>query len=1110
MGYDIPDEIKYREKIIFNLDWKQLGYAALFGIAAIVSYGTLQLQGQMRFIIPAIFAFSGAGFILLNLEEKVFDLISYFTGIRKAPHNSQAARNFFEVESIEDNIIYLKNGKIVAILEVQPINFELLDESRKRVLITNYKAFLNQLTIPVQILIRTRPVKLTAYFKAMDSKKRSTLLSELYNDFKGFEMAFLASQKILERSHYLALPMSIQNGKIDNALKLLEGLIKITQEKLSACGIDSVRLTNSKLVNLLSSYAEEIDTAQKEEVKPKPMNPFLKTLNDRFFSIQKQIDEFCKKDKKITTILGKFRKKYRYAQVKLRNIKQKSRNYLKDAQIRLESLKSKVYDFISIKTKGWKIFQLKKVEQTLDQKSEELADLITPSFDINKNYAIVEGEFHSIIKVAGYPRKVEDGWLGAFLCKNEAYDISIHITPSTISGMLVYLHNQIIQQNSDLFSSTSKGTPNPALEIKKADTMRVYDSIYKGEEKMFYVSAYVDNKATTQDNLDLLSEKCKSNLNSNLMVPKTTSWRMADGIKSMLPLAKDKLAIRKEFLTNSMAATFPFISASSTKKNGILFAHEANTLNPLFIDFDSMNNKHFFVIGISGAGKSYTAKYLIMGQLFKEETAIYILDPNGEYSALCKNLGGQVIELSRESESNISIFDLAGDDYGNKMMNLLSAFDIIVGGVTESQKGVLSKVLSRAYEKRGIMKDNPKTWNKPAPTFSDIRTAIMEIKSEYTTKKDYIQDSSTDALLNRVEMYCWEGLFGFLDKQSKLEINKGFVCFDLSKLPQAVKTLMMFATLETIRSQIIKDKKPKVVLIDEGWSLLRSKEAANYILEFIKTSRKFNASLGFISQEIEDLLSSKTGKSILNTACVKILMRQNPSNIDLIGNTLKLNEQAMNYLLTAPNGFGLLVTENNAYKFYVRASEKLHKLITTNPTEVNSIKTDEPEKEFDIDLARGIYRKSELTEDEIEYLKKNRYVQCKSRIEQFGGSAIYLVKRRGTESPDHSYLCWSTYHLAKKRFKNVEINPNSPGDVIVRAKNKTVGFEIETAENFRKFDEDEMKKKFGNLQKICDDYYIIVNDADDEERYIKYGKVIKRNQIKAVLDGIGHTNNSDR
>ncbi|VVC03104.1 Uncharacterised protein [Candidatus Bilamarchaeum dharawalense] len=1009
MGYDIPDEIKYREKIVANLDLKQLGYAVLFILLAFFSYN-LPIQGDARFIVPAIIGIIGTGFIFLNLEEKIKDVAAYYMNIRKTPYNSKAGQKFFEVRKIAEDIAFLDDKTFIAVLEIQPINFDLLDEGRKKAMLINYKAFLNQLTTPVQILIRTKPVILDGYFEGIDSRKseKQKFMANLYADFRIFEENFIDENTIKERFYYIVIPF--RPAKANQGIKQLNELVKIIQEKLLDCGLQSKRLNNQELEDLYLSYAESDN--EDEEIK----------------------------------------------------IKQN------------------------------------------EESKDEFRNILTPSFDIKKDYAIVNGEFHKIVKVTGYPRKVEDGWLGAFLSKNESYDISIHIMPSTIHYMLIYLHNQIIQQTGDLFLSTMKGTPNPSLEIKKADTMQVYNSLYKGEEKMFSVSICVDNKADRLEELDLLTEKCKSNLNAQLMIPKITEWRMTDGIKTALPLAKDKLQSQRDFLTNSLAATFPFISPVETKKEGMLFAHEADTLNPIFIDLDKMSNKHFFVIGISGSGKSYTSKYLIMQQLFKEDTKIYILDPNGEYSALCESLNGHVVVLSRDSESIINIFDLAGEEFGSKLLSLLSAFDIIVGGLTESQKAVLNKALVKAYKKKGILYDNPETWNKQAPTFLDLKIALIELQDEYSQKDKHSQDFSLDAVFNRVEMYCEDGIFAFLDKQSTVDTENNFICFDLSQLPNAIKDLMMFATLELIQREIKKDKKAKVVLIDEGWSLLRSKEVSNYIVEFVKTSRKFNTSIGFITQEIEDLLNSRTGRSILNTASIKILMRQNPTNIDVISKALHLNEEAKNYLLTAQKGFGFLITEQNSYKFFVKASNKIHNLITTNPKDFQVIykkkKTKNliqiPKKE----LEKGLYLEKDLSEEERDYLFSKGYKLTKDRTEQQGGSSHYLVKIRHNESSKHSFLCWTIYYLLKNNFQNVYMLTTSPGDVVVKLKKKRIAFEIETGKNEEREDKTKMKERFERIKKEYDDYYIVVTTKKIRNRYKEYGKVITRNKIKDVIGAL--------
>ena len=1005
MAYDIPDEIKYREKIIANLDSRQLIYAALFGFLAFLAF-RLPIEGEMKFALPTIILVVGAGFVFFNMEETARSIFSFYTNIQQARYNSKASQKFFEIREIRGNALILDNGTAIAVLQVRPLNFGLMDDERKGAIIANYKAFLNQIPVPIQILVRNQPFDLTAYFDTLEKGGRilKTELLGLFSDNKVFEIDFLSSKKVKEKSYFLLIPC--QHKTSDNPdLTKMDDLVGIAQERLKACGLENRRLETLELVGFIESYAGNKDN--KMDLPPN-----------------------------------------------------------------------------------------KKGEESDDK----FRNGITPSFEIRKEYAIVNGEYHRILRIGGYPRQVENGWLQEFLSKNDGYDISLHVKPSTISQMLIHLHNQIIQQTSDLLLSTSKGTPNPMLEIKKADTMRVYDSLYKGEEKLFSVSLYIDSKAASEDELRLLTEKAKSSLNAQMMIPKLTAWRMADGIKATLPLGNDALSAQREFLTNPLAATFPFISPATSENSGILFGHEIATFSPLFLNFDRMSNKHFFVLGISGSGKSYASKYLIMQQLFREDTSVYVLDPNGEYSPLCNALGGQVIELSRDSKSTINVFDLAGKDYADKMLSLIATFDIIVGGLTESQKGVLSKVLSRAYAKKGILPGKPETWGKRAPMFRNIHKALSALRTERGKAKDTVQDPSIDVLLNRVEMYCKGNIFGFLDRQSKMDVSRKFVCFDLSRLPNAVKTLMMFSTLEIIKHEITKDRKPKSILIDEGWSLLRSRAAAGYVFEFVKTSRKYNASIGFISQEIEDLLGSRTGRSILNTASVKILMRQNPSNIDEISRLLKLNNASKEFLLTAGNGQGLVMSEEGNYKFLVNASPKLHDLITTRPDE---IKTDKSEvKKEKINVRKGLYLRDELVEAKRLALLKRGFGEVKDKPAQKGPARWYLVKIRKPESKEHAFLCWIVYGLAKKRFKKVKMNAKQAGDVVVSTANGEIAFEIETGANFANYDEQGLTRKFEQAREKFADLYIVVTDYDLKRRYERFGNVLTRNEVGGVIEGL--------
>jgi len=1018
MSYDIPDEIKYREKIVFGLDLKQLCYLCVFGLLAFLSLN-LPLEGQAQYILPFLFCIIGAGFIFLNLEEKALDTWNFYNGVRKASHSDGKAQQLVGVRAIENDQIALMDGSLRAVLQVEPINFSLLDEGQQKAFVSNYREFLNHLTDSIQILVRTEKSD-AEYIFAEEQNNLSGAdieIAAFFRDFFNFERKFMEAHNVKSRRYYLVVTQQKQalgKGNLEEERKRLDQKAQIMQEKLSACSLRSERLNNARLRHLFSSYSqpdsEPEETADKKQGKKQESNLFLES--------------------------------------------------------------------------------------------------ITPDFDISISHASVNGILHRIIKAVGYPRNVEDGWLEQFMATSEPYDVSIHIHPASISSTLVSIHNQIIRQTSDLLSGTAENTPNPALEIKRKDTMKVYGLLYKGKEKMFDVSLYVDGQARDLEELALMEERCKANMNAMLIVPKRTDFRMADGIKSMLPVGVDALESRREFLTSALCATFPFLYPVDSRGKGTFFGHERRTLNPLFIDFDAMSNKHFFVLGISGSGKSYAAKFLLMQHILSREAKIYVLDPNAEYSSLVEQLGGSEIVLSKDSDKIINLFDLAGEDFGSKMLTLISVFDIITGGLTESQKGVLNEALVRVYKKKKIEATNPASWGRVAPTFSDLKGILEDMKKRVKRRAQSQEDKSVEVLLNRVRMYSRGGFFGFLDRGTKVDLESRVMSFNLSNLPTQVKQLVMFSVLELISREMRKDKKPKVVLIDEGWSLLRSKEAGDYILEFIKTSRKFNASIGFITQEIEDLMRSEGGKSILNTTSTKILLRQNSSNLDLISKTLALNTKERDYLLRAEKGQGLMISEQGRYEFVVKTSPMIHALITTDPNEKGAIELPKKKKlknEKDpIDCARDFYREYELTDDQKAFLLKTDYVYHRSLLFDRSGSQYFFVRNQPPESAEHSLLCWAIAEEMRKHGGRPEVKATVDADVSVKIGKKRICFEVETGSSLESKGEDYVKEKMEARKKACDRLIVVVTNRKQRGRYerLARAKAITRTEVKRIVKGL--------
>lgn len=263
MGYAIPDKIKYKEKIFLNLDLKQLGYLIGFLILSGIAY-SLPLMEEAKMVLAFVLILVGLGFALFDLETKLRLRWLYLTNVRLGGALDKKVREFIGVKKIERSSIFLKNGEIRAVLQVKPINFELLDDTRKRSLILNYREFLNQLTFPIQILIRTvNAIKPDYSHQDLKiEKSNNTELKSLYHEFRLFEERFIQDYLVKERLYYIVIPMENKRTVIRSKIKEEEQIrelnqrVALIQERLGYSGIVTFRLDTSQLISLLMSYFE--------------------------------------------------------------------------------------------------------------------------------------------------------------------------------------------------------------------------------------------------------------------------------------------------------------------------------------------------------------------------------------------------------------------------------------------------------------------------------------------------------------------------------------------------------------------------------------------------------------------------------------------------------------------------------------------------------------------------------------------------------------------------------------------------------------------------------------------------------------------------------------
>ena len=138
-------------------------------------------------------------------------------------------------------------------------------------------------------------------------------------------------------------------------------------------------------------------------------------------------------------------------------------------------------------------------------------------------------------------------------------------------------------------------------------------------------------------------------LAGKLWQAQVASYRQLPAWQASLPLNVDDIAaFRRNFNTSALACTFPFSSLELLDEKGLFYGLNKANKSLVSLDRFSLANANSLICAQSGAGKSYLAKLEIL-RAYQAGVQIIVIDPEGEYQALCQELGGQYITINQKS-----------------------------------------------------------------------------------------------------------------------------------------------------------------------------------------------------------------------------------------------------------------------------------------------------------------------------------------------------------------------------------------------------------------------------------------------------------------------------
>jgi len=498
--------------------------------------------------------------------------------------------------------------------------------------------------------------------------------------------------------------------------------------------------------------------------------------------------------------------------------------------------------------------------------------------------------------------------------------ISMFIYPTESKTVLDELKRKIAEMEATVETDIKAGkVVDPTVQVALDDALALQAELAKGSERFFQFGLYITIPADSKEELDNVTKEVDSTLSSILIIAKQATLEQEEGFKSTIPIFADKLGVWRNMDTTSLAMTFPFSTASLTRNEGILYGINQHDGSLIIFDRFTLENANSVILGKSGGGKSFFVKMEAL-RLLMMGVDVIIIDPENEYEKLTQSMGGEFIVFSTTSQYKINPFDLIednveADELSNKILDLHSLIKVIMGDITPSQDALLDKALVLTYRNVGITQD-PSTFKNTPPLLEDLYKVFIGMETQEAKE-----------MANRLEKFVTGSAAGIFNQRSNFNIKNHFTVFGIRDLEENLRPVAMYIVLDYIWNSVRRDKKKRILIVDEAWYLIKQKESGAYLHSFAKRARKYHLGLTTITQDVEDFLATEEGKAIVTNSSMQIILKQSTAAVDKITETFYLTGGEKHFLLSAGVGEGLFFAGQSHVGFRGIASDEEKALI---------------------------------------------------------------------------------------------------------------------------------------------------------------------------------------
>ena len=373
----------------------------------------------------------------------------------------------------------------------------------------------------------------------------------------------------------------------------------------------------------------------------------------------------------------------------------------------------------------------------------------------------------------------------------------------------------------------------------------------------------------------------------------------------------------------------PFNAQEMQHKKGTYYGQNAISNNMIFINRNKLLNGNCIVLGVSGGGKSFFVKEDIASIFLSDENAdILIIDPENEYSPIVTTLGGEVINISANSENHINAMDMNAnyeDDknpVATKAEFIMSLCEQLIGETVDAKdKSIIDRCCRNVYDE--YIKSGYKI---APPTLQDFREELLRQN-----------EVEAHELALAIELFT-NGSLNTFAQPTNVDTNNRLICYDILELGEQLLPVGMLVVLDNILNRITSNRRKgrtTYIFIDEIYILLAQKYSADFLYRVWKRVRKYGAFATGITQNVGDMLQSHTASTMVSNSEFVVMLNQSGQDKAKLAKLLDISDNQTEFFTNVDAGHGLMKIGSSLVPYVNKFPKdtQLYKLMSTKPSE---------------------------------------------------------------------------------------------------------------------------------------------------------------------------------